>query len=191
MGAGGSMLIQKGTTGHVDSRRAAIDTAIGAIPLGGTARLIGTGVRELAGKAATGGSRFFGGQPSPELFYRAMSNAEHGALQASRRITPRGESFVTQDLAYSRQLAARHPDKYETFVQFDMQPGTRDALVAAGARNDAKIVGDAGYGHLPLIARGQPNVVHVKGEGDSITFGLRPGSAHIFNDRIMGIKVIE
>ena len=60
MGAGGSMLIQKGTTGRVDSRRAAIDTAIGAIPLGGTARLIGAGVRELAGEAATGVGRFFG-----------------------------------------------------------------------------------------------------------------------------------
>ena len=31
----------------------------------------------------------------------------------------------------------------------------------------------------------------MKGEGDSITFGLRPGSAHIFNDRIMGIEVVE
>ena len=60
MGARGGMLIQKGTTGHVDSRRAAIDTAIGAIPSGGTARLGRASARSRCA--------FF--RPPPELFYR-------------------------------------------------------------------------------------------------------------------------
>jgi len=120
-----------------------------------------------------------------------MSFAERDGVLMSQQISVRGESFVTQDIAYSRQLAARHPHTYETFVQFDMQTGTRDALLAAGARNGAKILDDQGYGHLPAIAKGQLDVVHIKGEGDFINFGLRPGSAHIFNDRILGIKVIE
>jgi hypothetical protein len=98
---------------------------------------------------------------------------------------------VTQDIAYSRQLAARHPEWYETLLEFETRPGTRDALVDAGARNQAAIVEREGLGHLAPIAKGQQDVVHVKGEGESINFGLRPKSAHIFNDRIVGIEVIE
>lgn len=39
--------------------------------------------------------------------------------------------------------------------------------------------------HLPLIEKGVTYVVHVKGELGGINFGLRPGSADIFNSRIL------
>jgi RHS repeat-associated protein len=92
MGAGGSMLIQKGTTGRVDLRRAAIDTAVGAVPLGGTARLIGAGVREIARTVSADfapGARQLTGVGQPEIVHRAMSHAEREAVEATRRITPR------------------------------------------------------------------------------------------------------
>ena len=141
MGAGGSMLIQKGTTGRVDSRRAAIDTAIGAVPLGGTARLIDG--RPGSGKAP--GRRVF---KPPEMFYRAMSFAEHDGVLASRRISLRGESFVTQDIAYSRQLAARHPERYETFSSSTCGPAPGTPWWPPAAE-EGKILDSAGYGHLP------------------------------------------
>jgi RHS repeat-associated protein len=123
--------------------------------------------------------------PCNEVFYRGMSNGEYGALQSSGRLVPRGESFVTQDLSYVQQLAARHPDLYETIAQFDMQPGTRDALIAGGARSPGPGLVDAGLGHLPLIGKGMNGIVHVKSELGAINFGLRSGSAEIFNSRII------
>ncbi len=127
-----------------------------------------------------------------ETFYRAMSKGEYAALRSSGGLSPRGESFVTQDLEYVQQLAARHPDLYEIFVRFDMQVGTRDALLAAGARDPlSKQLVDAGLDDLPLIGKGMKNVVHVKGELNAITYGLRSGSASIFNSRILGLSTIE
>jgi len=121
-----------------------------------------------------------------ETFYRTMSNAELDSLSATGRLTPRGESFVTQDIGYVQQLATRHPTLYETTVQFDMAPGTRDALVSAGARSPGRAVEEAGLGHLPIIRSGMPDVVHIKGELGAINYGLRSGSADIFNCRITG-----
>ena len=125
------------------------------------------------------------------MFYRAMSYTERDAVLVSRRISPKGESFVTQDVGYSRQLAARHPEKYDSLLEFETQPGTRDALIASGARSDGQLFKDEGLDHLPHITKGQKDVVHLKDERDSLTYGLRPGSAHIFNDRIIGIQEIE
>jgi hypothetical protein len=115
-----------------------------------------------------------------------MSKAEFAALKVSGGLAPRGESFVTQHLDYVEQLAARHPDLYEKIVRFEMQPGTRDALIAGGARSPGNALVNAGLGHLPLIGKGMNDVVHVKGELDAINFGLRSGSADIFNTRILG-----
>lgn len=115
-----------------------------------------------------------------------MSNAELDSLSATGRLTPRGESFVTQDLGYVQQLAARHPDLYENIVRFDMAPGTRQALIDAGARSPGRLLEEAGLGHLPLIQKGMQNAVHIKGELGAINYGLRSGSAEIFNCRITG-----
>ena len=98
---------------------------------------------------------------------------------------------MTQDIAYSRQLAARHPEWYETLLEFETRPGTRDALLAAGGRSRGRLLDSAGLEHLPPIQKAHPDVVHIKAERGFITFGLRPGSAHIFNDRIVGIEVVE
>jgi RHS repeat-associated protein len=153
-----------------------------------------------------GGSQFHSYVPSPatwtdpngltsceervEVFYRGMSNAEHDALKAAGGLAPRGESFVTQRLTYVQQLAARHPELYEKIVQFEMQPGTRDALIAAGARSPGKALEEAGLGRLPLIERGMKDVVHVKGELGAVNYGLRSGSVDIFNDRIISHGVL-
>ena len=90
----------------------------------------------------------------------------------------------TQDLAYIEQLAARHPDLYTHVVRFELQAGTRQTLIDIGARNSAKILEEAGLGHLPLMRRGMLDAVHIKGEGTAINFGLRSGSVDVFNRAI-------
>jgi len=111
-------------------------------------------------------------------------------LQANKALSVSGENFVTQDLNYVKQLAVRHPDKYEVFVEFKMQSGTKDALIGSGARDASKIVQDAGLQDLPLIKKGMTNSVHIKGEGEAINYGLREGSQQLFNDRIIKFKTI-
>ncbi|MGH3908499.1 MAG: DUF6531 domain-containing protein [Pseudonocardiaceae bacterium] len=127
---------------------------------------------------------------TPEIFYRGMSNAEFRSLSETGRLSPRGESFVTQDLSYVEQLAARHPDKYETIVRFEMQPGTRQAMIDAGARSPGGLLQRAGLGHLPQVQKGMTDVVHIKAEGASINYGLRSGSVDIFNSRIMNFGAL-
>jgi hypothetical protein len=138
----------------------------------------------VATKGSGGGS---------ETFYRGMSNAEFDGLGPKGQLSPRGESFVTQDLGYVQQLAKRHPDLYERIVRYDMAPGTRQALIDNGARDRvlSHTLDEAGLGGLPIIGKGDRSVVHVKGEGGAINFGLRPGSADTFNCRILGFCTIS
>jgi RHS repeat-associated protein len=125
-----------------------------------------------------------------QTFYRVMSGAEANAVNDAGGIALRtGESFVTQDLAYVQQLAARHPQLYSNLATFEMQEGTREALLSIGARNNAQVLIDAGLGDLPVIQRGMTNVVHVKGELEFINFGLRSGSVDAFNSRIINFTI--
>lgn len=92
---------------------------------------------------------------------------------------------------YVKQLQARRPDLYETIVRFEVQPGTREALLQHGARGPGQLLEQQGLGGLPLIRRGQLDVVHVKAEGEAINYGLRSGSARHFNERILGFEEIR
>ncbi len=187
--AGGSAAIQRYTTGEVDWGRVAVDGAIGAVTAGAISGAVTLAPRVMASSLFARGatpalSSRLGG--ATETFYRGMSNAELAGLSRTGALSVRGESFVTQNLPYVEQLAARHPNLYQTIVRFEMQPGTQQALVSAGARSPGRLLVDEGLGHLPMISRGMPNVVHVKAELDAINYGLRPGSAEIFNSRILG-----
>ena len=133
---------------------------------------------EAAGNAAGG----------TETFYRGMSNAEYEGLQNSGGLSPQGESFVTQSLGFIQQLAARHPELYQTIIRFDMAPGTRDALLEAGARSKGNLLDEMGFGDMPAIGKGMIDVVHIKAERGAVTYGLRQGSADIFNSRILGLE---
>jgi hypothetical protein len=128
---------------------------------------------------------------TPEIFFRAMSQREFRGLAETGKITVRGENFVTQDLSYVKQLAARHPDRYEVTVRFETEPGTRSALVAVGRRSDGKLIDDEGLGDLPRVSKGLVDIVHVKAEGESITYGLRKGTAAVFNSRILKFGVVN
>jgi RHS repeat-associated protein len=129
---------------------------------------------------------------TPEVFYRAMSRQEYAAFQMGGGIKPRhGESFVSQDLPYVRQLAARHPELYEVIVKLELAPGTKNALLASGARSQGAALDKAGLSGLPIIGRQMKGVVHVKAELDAITYGLRKDSAAIFNERITNAAVLE
>ncbi|WP_433230023.1 polymorphic toxin-type HINT domain-containing protein [Micromonospora sp. CA-248260] len=117
-----------------------------------------------------------------ETFYRAMSEKEFKQLGDNGEITVRGtENFVTQSRSYLGGLrdrfsrrGGRNAEKYSVLVQYDMQPGTRDALIAAG-----KLPGDIGQ---------DIRSVHLKMERGFETFGLRPESVDVFNSRIVGFR---
>lgn len=107
------------------------------------------------------------------------------------KLSVRGESFVTQDLAFVEQLGARHPKLYEVTVRFEMQPGTKQALLAVGARSRGRLLTQEGLDTLPAIGKGMTDVVHIKAEANAITYGLRPGSAAVFNSRIGKFGVLD
>ncbi|MGW2263742.1 hypothetical protein [Streptomyces koyangensis] len=115
-----------------------------------------------------------------EVFYRAMSEKEFNQLGTNGEITVRGtENFVTQDREYleglwhqTRRRGGRNAEKYTVLVRFEMSPGTRDALIAAGKRP-----GEIGR---------DVNAVHLKSGRGFDAYGLRPGSVGVFNSRIVG-----
>jgi RHS repeat-associated protein len=157
---------------------------------GDTAPTMDPGFNPEAGRAPPG-SDATDASPDSETFYRGMSWGEYNnQLKATGTLYPKyGETFVTQEVAYIEQLAARHPDDYEVLVTFTMSAGTRGALLAAGARDRAISQGiqELGLEYLPVlgakkVGRGQ---VHIKVEFGYLNFGLRKGSVKIFNDRIL------
>jgi hypothetical protein len=53
-------------------------------------------------------------------------------------------------------------------------------------RDRRQLAGEVAEQATGVRCTGQPDdVVHVKAEGDAINYGLRRGSAHIFNSRII------
>ncbi|MEU0103547.1 polymorphic toxin-type HINT domain-containing protein [Streptomyces sp. NPDC006267] len=120
-----------------------------------------------------------------EVFHRVMSEKEFNQLGTNGEITVRGtENFVTQNREYLEGLrrqthrrGGRNADKYTVLVRFEMSPGTRDALIAAGKRP-----GEIGQ---------DVNAVHLKSERGFDTYGLRPGSVGVFNSRIVGFGRVE
>lgn len=69
-----------------------------------------------------------------------MSVLEFLGLGPNGELTVRKtESFVTQSIGYSLQLAARWPDKYHVLVIYFMEHGTTKALREAGAPSPAAI----------------------------------------------------
>jgi hypothetical protein len=107
-----------------------------------------------------------------------MSEKEFAQLGSNGEISVKGtENFVTQSRGYLEGLRSRvggrggrNAEKYSVLVRYEMNPGTRDALVAAG-----KEPGEIGQ---------DLNAVHLKMERGFETFGLRPGSVDVFNSRI-------
>ncbi|MEU1099486.1 DUF6531 domain-containing protein [Streptomyces tibetensis] len=128
-----------------------------------------------------------------EAFYRVMSEKEFSRLGPKGEITPRGENFVTQESDYVTGIAerfarrgGRNAQKYTHLVRYEMEPGTRDALIAAGRGSGDNIAAiREGFGiHLDEIGE-STQFVHVKLERGGLNFGLREGSAHVFNSNIL------
>ncbi|WP_371669795.1 DUF6531 domain-containing protein [Streptomyces sp. NBC_00289] len=128
-----------------------------------------------------------------EVFHRVMSEKEFSRLGPNGEITPRGENFVTQEADYVTGIAerfarrgGRNAQKYTHLVRYEMKPGTRDALIAAGRGSGDNITAiREAYGlHLDEIGE-STEFVHVKMERGGLNFGLRDGSAHVFNSNIL------
>ena len=152
---------------------------------------VGLGTDLLVGGGA-GGVGWRLGRNTPEVYYRGMGPEELPGVMANRGITPRGENFVTQDRAYIEQLAARRPGEFDNVVRFEVRPGTTKAMQDAGATSRSNLVDSTErLRDLPRIERGQTDVIHIKGEGTAINYGLREDSADVFNDRIQGIRGVR
>ena len=120
-----------------------------------------------------------------DVFYRAMSKKEFEQLGPNGEITVKHtENFVTQSRSYLEGLrgrthhrGGRNSQKYEVLVRCEMEPGTREALIASGKTSDK--IGD------------NRNFVHLKKERETDTYGLRPGSVGVFNSRILRYEKLE
>ncbi|PWI17216.1 hypothetical protein DI272_25925, partial [Streptomyces sp. Act143] len=128
-----------------------------------------------------------------EVFYRVMSEKEFARLGPKGEINVRGENFVTQESDYVTGIAerfarrgGRNAQKYTHLVRYEMHPGTRDALIAAGRGSGDNIAAiREAYGlHLDEIGE-SVNFVHVKMERGGLNFGLRSGSVDVFNSNIL------
>ncbi|MEE1756765.1 RHS repeat-associated core domain-containing protein [Streptomyces sp. SP18CS02] len=131
-----------------------------------------------------------------EVFYRVMGAKEFKKLGPNGEITPRGENFVTQEKEYVVGIAerttrkgGRNADKYTHFVRYEMEPGTRDALIGNGrGSGDNKDAIKEEFG-IDLDEIGDSDkFVHVKMERGGLNFGLRAESADVFNSRIKGMS---
>lgn len=133
-----------------------------------------------------------------ETFYRGMGDGEFNNLGPRGQITPRGENFVTSHRNYVEGLrnrfaarGGRNAQQYTHLIQYDMEPGTTDALIQAGrgsGDNRATIKEEFGL-DLGEIGSSK-DFVHVKIERGGLNFGLRTGSVDVFNSRIMGFREI-
>jgi RHS repeat-associated protein len=134
--------------------------------------------------------------PCKETFYRVMSKKEFDRLGPNGEINVRGENFVTQESSYVRGIAerfarrgGRNADKYTHLVQYEMEPGTRDALIAAGRGSGDNIAAVRSAYGIDLEEIGNsPDFVHVKMEREGLNFGLRSGSVDVFNSRIKSVS---
>jgi hypothetical protein len=114
-----------------------------------------------------------------------MSKREFNQLGPNGEITVKGtENFVTQSRGYLEGLRSRvasrggpNADKYSVLVRYEMAPGTRDALIAAGKSPE-----DIGQ---------DLNAVQLKMERGAETFGLRPGSVDVFNSMINDFESVD
>ena len=88
-------------------------------------------------------------------------------------------------------LAAKRPQDYQHLVVYNMQRGTRNALLGSGAVsnvNGADFPEVAGLQHIASFPKNDPNLVHVKGGSGGLNFGLRRGTVSIFNSRIISAR---
>lgn len=132
-----------------------------------------------------------------ETFHRVMSRKEFDILGPRGEISVKGtENFVTQEKDYVTGIAertgrrgGRNAEKYTHLVEYQMEPGTRNALIAAGrgsGDNIDKIRDELG---LDLEEIGDnKDFIHLKYERGGLNFGLRPGSVDVFNSRIVGVS---
>jgi hypothetical protein len=133
-----------------------------------------------------------------EDFYRAMTEPYFRQVVANNGLlTPRnfpGEIFVSQDLDYVTSYMDRPGSVKQgitALVHYEMKAGTRDALIAAGARDANVQYPEERLMQLPVLTSKMRSVVHVKLERGAITFGLRADSIGIFNDNILSFQRLE
>lgn len=133
-----------------------------------------------------------------EIFYRGMSEREFQGLGSNGEIVPKYENFVTQSRDYVERLrnmnlrrGGRSAEKYTRLMRYEMQAGTREALIAAGRGSGSNItaIKDAFGIDLEEIGSSKSHI-HVKLERGDLNFGLRSGSADVFNSRIIGCSEV-
>jgi hypothetical protein len=95
------------------------------------------------------------------------------------------------DLSRLRCFPTKRPQDYQHLVVYNMQHGTRSALLGNGAVSNAtgaEFPEVAGLRHISSFPKNEPNIVHVKGEVGGLNFGLRRGTVGVFNSRIISAR---
>nr|WP_319396639.1 hypothetical protein [uncultured Desulfobacter sp.] len=122
---------------------------------------------------------------SGETFYRTMSKADYDTFMKTRKVSATSETFTSPTKAFSEGYDG-------VLVEFNVKPGTTDALKSIGVRDGSKIARQQ-VGDLPTVSKGwNTNNAFFKGEGNQVNIGLGEGKAlEIFNNNIQDYTVIR
>jgi hypothetical protein len=120
-----------------------------------------------------------------ETFFRAMSETDYQSLLATGELPATGETFISTSSEYAAQYNG-------VLVQFNMAPGTTQALAEIGVRDVSDVVSST-YPDMPLVSRGWGAAnAFFKGEGNLINIGLGHGEAlDLFNSMIQGFSEVQ
>ena len=120
-----------------------------------------------------------------ETFYRAMSRADFDAFVKTGKVPATSETFISPTKTFSEGYRG-------VVVEFNVKPGTTDALKGIGVRDSSKIARRQ-YGDLPTVSQGwKTNNAYFKGEGAQVNIGLGKGKAlETFNNNIQGYTVVR
>ena len=159
----------------VDALGVGLDFGAGLVP--GVPGVVGASIAAARGM----GSNY-------ETFYRAMSKTDYQMLLGTGKLPATSETFISSSREYV--------EKYDgVVVEFQMRPGTTQALEKIGVRDGSKLV-EGAYPNMPHVTAAQKWKKHnayFKGETkETINIGLGEGKAlDTFNDNIGSFNAIR
>jgi hypothetical protein len=114
-----------------------------------------------------------------------MSKADYDTFVKTGKVPATSETFTSPTKAFSQGYDG-------VLVEFNVKPGTTNALKSVGVRDSSAVV-KAQHGDLPKVSSGwNANGAYFKGEKGQVNIGLGKGKAlDIFNSNIQGHTVIR
>jgi hypothetical protein len=115
-----------------------------------------------------------------------MAKSDYDVLISTGKLpsSSRGETFISPTRSFAE-------DYGDIVVQFNVKPGTTQALSEIGVRDSSKLATQA-YPDMPTVSSGwMNNNAFFKGEGQQVNIGLGKGKALTrFNESIESVEAL-